>query len=101
MSDHQHYLLRLIPPRPTFPFDMDEREQALMAEHAAYTRVHFEAGRIIVYGPVLDANLPYGVAVLDVADEAEARAVGEQDPTVLAGLHTFDVSPMRVAAIRP
>jgi hypothetical protein len=31
-----HFFCKLIAPRPTFPFDMNESEKALMGEHAAY-----------------------------------------------------------------
>jgi uncharacterized protein YciI len=92
----QHFALRLVPPRATFPFDMDEREAALMAEHAAYLRGHFEAGAVLLYGPVLDADMPYGLAVLEVADEAAARAFADNDPTVLAGVNSYQLTPMVV-----
>ena len=33
-----HYVVRLIPPRPTFDQDMGDRERAIMGRHAAYHR---------------------------------------------------------------
>jgi uncharacterized protein len=51
--NRQHYLFRLIPPRPTFPGDITEAEGALMAHYARYTREQFEAGKILIYGPVM------------------------------------------------
>jgi uncharacterized protein len=40
----------------------------------------------------------FGMAVFEVADEAEVRAVLENDPTVLAGANRFEIHPMRVGA---
>jgi uncharacterized protein len=67
------FFLKLIPPRPTFAMDMNADERSLMQQHVEYTRTHFEAGKVLVYGPVMAAEGSFGMAVLDVADEAEAR----------------------------
>lgn len=96
----QHYFGRLIPPRPTFPGDMTAAEGALMAQHAKYTRERFEAGKILIYGPVMAKGGAFGMAVLEVADESEARRFFENDPTVRAGMNRFEIHPMQVAAAR-
>jgi uncharacterized protein len=96
----QHFFLRLIPPRPTFPHDMTDTERALMREHAAYTKEHFDAGRVLIYGPVLASLNAFGMGVLEVADEAEARAMLDADPSVRGGLNRYELLPMHVAAAR-
>ena len=98
--DKQHFLGRLLPPRPTFAQDMNDAELALMRAHAAYAREHFDSGHLLIYGPVMAAAGSFGLAVLEVSDEAEARQFFENDPTVRAGLNSFEISPMRVAAAR-
>jgi hypothetical protein len=42
----------------------------------------------------------FGLGILEVADEAEARRFGENDPSVRGGLNRFEVYPMQVAASR-
>jgi uncharacterized protein YciI len=98
--DKPHYYFKLIPPRPTFPQDMSSEERALMEKHATYFQQQFELGRIILYGPVLASNGAFGLGILEVADETEARRFGENDPSVRAGLNQFEVHPMRVVASR-
>lgn len=98
--DKKHYFLKLIPPRPTFVQDMTEEERLLMREHTRYTREHFTAGRLLIYGPVMAAGGAFGMAVLEVADEAEAQQFIEGDPTVKAGLNKFEICPMQVASAR-
>jgi uncharacterized protein YciI len=63
-------------------------------QHVEYTRAHFEAGKVLVYGPVMAAEGSFGMAVLDVADEAEARTLMENDPTVKGKLNRYEISPM-------
>jgi uncharacterized protein len=93
----QHFFFRLIPPRPTFAQDANESELALMKEHAAYCRQYFDAGSILAYGPVLDPEGAFGMAVLEVNDRAEAERFAQGDPSVKAGMNRYTISPMRVA----
>lgn len=53
---------------------------------------------MLLFGPVLAPEGAFGIAILCVADGAAARKIGENDPSVRAGLNTFHVSPMQVAA---
>ncbi len=96
----QHYFFKLIPPRPTFPHDITDEEKRLMEEHSRYFDEHFAAGRLLIYGPVLAGSGAFGLAVLEVENEAEARQFGEGDPSVKGGLNRFEISPMRVSGIR-
>jgi uncharacterized protein YciI len=96
----QHYFFKLIPPRPTFPQDITEEERRLMDEHSRYFHEHFAAGRLLLFGPVMAPSGAFGLAVLEVENEAEARQFGEGDPSVRAGLNRFEFYPMRVSAAR-
>jgi uncharacterized protein len=89
------YVLRLLPPRPTFATDMTDDERALMGEHAVYWAGLTEQGRVIAYGPVGDPAGHYGLAVVLADSLEEARALADADPAVLAsaGLRT-EVAPM-------
>lgn len=71
-----------------------------MDEHGRYFREQFEAGRLLLYGPVMATDGAFGLAVLEVDSEAEARQFGEGDPSVRAGLNRFEIHPMRVSAAR-
>jgi len=93
----QHFFVRLISPRATFPGDMTEREKALLQEHSAYMQGQFDAGKILLYGPVMAASGAFGAAVWEVKDEAEARGLVEADPWVQGGVVTFELSAMRVS----
>jgi uncharacterized protein YciI len=96
----QHYFLRLIPPRPTFPHDMTDQERSLMQQHVVYMQAAFDQGKLLIYGPVMAPGDPFGMAVLEVDDEPEARRFMDDDPTVHGGLNRYALHPMRVAAAR-
>jgi uncharacterized protein len=78
--------------------DITPEEKLLMQEHGRYTRESFDAGKILIYGPVMAQGGAFGMAVFEVAEESEVREVLENDPTVLAGMNKFGIHPMRVGA---
>jgi uncharacterized protein len=95
-----HYLLRLIPPRPTFATDMTEVERQAMSRHADYLRGLADKGTGVAFGPVFDPKGVWGLGILEVADEAEARAITDQDPAVIAGVGRYEIVPMRLGIMR-
>ena len=45
----------------------------------------------MVYGPVADPEGVWGMGVLRAADRAQVLEIGNGDPSVLAGVNTFEV----------
>ena len=91
-----HFFCKLIAPRPTFPFDMDESEQALMGRHAAYWAGMCQEGAVLVYGPVMDPKGPYGMGIFEGADEADVKRRTGADPVMQAGIgFRIEITPMR------
>jgi uncharacterized protein len=85
------FLFKLIPPRADFAQTMTADEQQAMAEHMEYWQQLLKDGRVVVYGPVADPEGVWGMGVLRAADRGEVLAIGERDPSVLAGVNTFEV----------
>jgi uncharacterized protein YciI len=81
-----YILCRLHAPRPTFPADMTAAEGEAMAAHGTYWAREAAAGQAIAVGPVFDPAGAWGFALVDVADEAAARALTDADPIVTASL---------------
>jgi uncharacterized protein YciI len=93
------WLIRVIPPRPTFDKDSTPAEDALMDQHFAYWKDLNDKGICIFGGPVLDPKGVYGIIVVRAATEDEAKALAAGDPSVKAGLNKNDVAQMVVAFI--
>jgi uncharacterized protein YciI len=89
------FLYRLIPPRPTFTEDMTPAERAVMMQHVAYWTAEAKAGRVVVFGPVVDPKAPWGMALLRVADRAEAERIAAADPAQAPAMNmTHELLPM-------
>ncbi len=90
MAKKQHFLCRLLGTRPDWPDAMTEEEQRVMGEHFVYLRRLTWAGKVLLAGPVMEG---WGLVALETEDEEEARAILAADPSVLAGVHTFEMGP--------
>lgn len=76
----QHFFLKLNPCRPTFAMDMTADERVVMEQHVSYWRNQMAQGHVVIFGPVMDPNGPYGMGVIAAEDEAEVRAFIADDP---------------------
>lgn len=95
LAVRQHFLCKLIPPRPTFQQDMSDAEKKVMQEHVAYWANLCEKGVALVFGPVADPNGGYGVGIIRVADQEELADLQRKDPTIRSGLgFKYETFPM-------
>nr|HEX4314473.1 SRPBCC domain-containing protein [Kofleriaceae bacterium] len=77
-----YYLVRLIPPRPTFMHDLTADERVVMAAHAAYWRGKLAAGSVIAFGPSMEG---VGLGFVAAADADALRAFQDGDPVIQSG----------------
>jgi uncharacterized protein YciI len=96
MTETKQYFVRLLGTRPGWPNDMTSREEKIMDEHFEYLKRLTEAGKVLMAGPCF-TEPPFGLIVLNVADEAEARTIMDIEPSVTGGVHTYEMFPLRVA----
>jgi uncharacterized protein YciI len=85
------FLFRLIPPRADFAQTMTPDETHAMAGHSDYWQRLLAEGNVVVYGPVADPEGVWGMGVLRAANRAQVIEIGDNDPSVLAGVNTFEV----------
>ncbi len=88
------FFFKLIPPRPTFRGTMTPDERAIMNRHVAYWTERQKEGKVPAFGPVFDPGGSYGIAVVAVETEGEARALRAGDPVVTSGLFREEIYPM-------
>jgi uncharacterized protein YciI len=95
------FVFRLEAPRPTFATDMTDEEREIMGRHAAYWKPFIDSGRMVVFGPVLDATGSWGLGVVEADDEEELRAFAAGDPAVTTGTASIVVGKMLSGLARP
>ncbi len=97
MNRPRHYLVRLLGTREGWPADMTEREQQVMGEHFAYLKDLTQKKKVLTAGPVMQPV--FGLVILQTASEDEARAIMDREPSVVAGVHTYEMAPMTVSLL--
>ena len=91
----KHYLLRLIPPRPTFARDMSDAERRAMTEHVGYWTGHADRGLVTAFGAVADPNGGWGVAIAHVDDDADIQKLTSEDPAIRHAIGMrYEILPM-------
>jgi uncharacterized protein YndB with AHSA1/START domain len=89
------FLVRLVPPRPTFLMDMTPEEGAVMQAHAGYWAEKLAAGVVVAFGPVADPTGVWGMGLLRAKDEAEIKAFEAGDPVIRSERgFRYEVLPM-------
>lgn len=89
-----HYYVKLLGTRPGWPADMTDDEKRIMEEHYLYLKDQTARGKVLLAGPV---NSEFGLIVLEVKSEDEARAIMAEEPSVVQGVHTYEMVPMSAA----
>jgi uncharacterized protein len=95
------FVFRLKAPRPDFALNMTDEERDIMGRHAAYWQPLVAAGRMVVFGPVLDSTGSWGLGVVEGDDEDELRAFAAGDPVVTTGTAEIELGKMLAGFVRP
>ncbi len=76
-------------------------ELPVLGQHLAYLQGLAHDRRLVLAGrSTTEDERVFGLALLDVADEAEARALMLADPAVANGLMMAELFPFRIAVQR-
>jgi uncharacterized protein len=97
-----YFLVKLIPPRPSFVADMSTEERDVMLAHQDYWLPHVNAGLVLVMGPVLDPKGAYGVMICNTPSLKMLEDWEAKDPVMLSGSgFAFENYPMPSAKVAP
>ena len=88
-----HYCLKLIASRPTFAFDMSAEERATINQHIQYWKQVAGAGKVAVFGPVMDPAGPCGMGVVAAESEDEIKEFMANDPA--SAILRYEYYPMQ------
>lgn len=95
-----HYLYRFIAHRPDFATTMTPEERTIMQEHVAYWRTQTEAGHALLFGPVVDPEQSWGIAVVEADSAQHLAELRQDDPVITHDLGMVDVLPMPMTIVR-
>ncbi|HEQ98135.1 MAG TPA: hypothetical protein ENO22_02195 [candidate division Zixibacteria bacterium] len=97
MSEKENYFIKLIGTREGWPENMTDDEARIMGEHFLYLKNLVLQKKVITAGPVMDPV--FGLIILQVDSEEEAREIMENEPSVVQGVHTYEMQPMHLSLL--
>jgi len=86
-------------PREDFAETMTEDEKHVWAEHFTRLERLLAEGTLILAGPTL-GRINTGIAVIEAPDEATARQIMQEDPTIASGIAKGELRGFRAALLR-
>jgi uncharacterized protein len=91
------WLLFLRPHRPEMPFEPTDDESRITGEHFEYLNRLRSEGKLFVAGPSPVPGDTIGIAIFDLDDEDEVRALVAADPAVTSGIMIPELRPLRLS----
>ncbi|MGD0017843.1 MAG: YciI family protein [Candidatus Limnocylindrales bacterium] len=86
-------------PREDFAATMTPDERRVWGLHFERLKRLLAEGTLIMAGPTL-GHVNTGVAVIEAPDEAAARAIMDEDPTISSGFATGELRAFQVSLLR-
>ncbi|MCK4371073.1 MAG: hypothetical protein E3J52_03990 [Promethearchaeota archaeon] len=98
MTENNHYYVIIKPYRQDFLTNPKENEDKIMEDHFYYLKSLLKQKKLFLAGPTLITEDPFGVIILEVNTEEEAKKLIENDPSVKAGIQkVVDFRPIRLS----
>lgn len=92
-----HFFVELLGTRPGWPEAMTADETRIMSEHFDYLKKLTAQKKVLMAGPVLEQV--FGLIILQVRSREEAEAIMAKEPSVVQGVHTLRMRPLRCALL--
>jgi uncharacterized protein YciI len=87
------------PPREDFAATMTDDEKRAWGVHWERLQRLFAEGSIILVGPTL-GRVNTGICVFEAPDEASARRIMDEDPTIAGDFARGELRPFNVSLLR-
>lgn len=95
------FYARIKPYRSDFITNPNDEENEVMRDHFQYLKKLMEEDKLFMAGPTLIDEDPFGLLLLMVESEDEARSLLEEDPSVKSGIQVIaDLRPIRLSLTR-
>jgi uncharacterized protein YciI len=93
-------IYRLVP-RLHAPSAWTASDEAAVQRHFERLQAAAKSGKVILAGRTLEDNArTFGIVVFEADNRDEAQSFMASDPTIVAGVMTFELHPYQVAVLR-
>lgn len=102
MIETKHFVAIIKPVREDFLTNWREEDEKIMSEHFEYLKSLLANGKLIMAGPALNEQKPFGLVILHCETLEEANEIMKNDPSVKSGIQNLKlVEPFRLSLYSP
>jgi len=102
MAEIEHYIAIIKPVRDDFLKNSTEEDEKIMGEHFEYLKKLLASGELVLAGPALNEDKPFGLVILNCDSIENAREIMANDPSVKSGIQNLKlVEPFRLSLYNP
>ncbi|UCD00688.1 MAG: hypothetical protein JSV23_07290 [Promethearchaeota archaeon] len=101
MTKKNNFFAVIRPYRNDFITNPKEQEDKIMSDHFHYLESLLKQKQLFLAGPTLIPEDPFGIIILEVETEEQAKELLEKDPSIKAGIQNIaDFRPIRLSLTR-
>ena len=102
LTEVEHYIAIIKPVREDFMKNWTEADEKIMGEHFEYLKSLLKEGKLVIAGPALNEQKPFGLVILHCDSLEEANKIMTNDPSVKSGIQNLKlVEPFRLSLYSP
>ncbi|MHA1367196.1 MAG: YciI family protein [Candidatus Heimdallarchaeota archaeon] len=102
MAEIEHYIAIIKPVREDFLINSTDEDERIMGEHFEYLKKLLATGELVLAGPALNENKPFGLVILKCNSIEKAKEIMTNDPSVKSGIQNLKtLEPFRLSLYNP
>jgi uncharacterized protein YciI len=102
MVEVEHYIALIKPVREDFMTNFTDEDERIMSEHFEYLKSLLKTDKLVLAGPALNEQKPFGLIILRCNTLKEATKIMKNDPSVKAGIQILKlIEPFRLSLYSP
>ena len=102
MQKSEYYIGIIKPVREGFMTEPTKAEISTMNEHFEYLKHLLTEGKLILAGPAINNDNPFGILIFKADSREEAEQMMKNDPSVIAGVQIIkEFEPFNLSLYKP
>jgi len=101
MKETNYFIAIIKPKRDDFLTNPDNKEMAIMSDHFLYLKNLMQKGLILLAGPTLNNENPFGIIILNITSKKEAQRLLNHDPSIKQNIQQLvELEPFKVSLFK-
>ena len=102
MKEKKHFIGIIKPAREGFMTTPTEEETKVMQEHFEYLKGLLAEGKLVLAGPAINPDNPFGLYIFECETLEEAEKLFKDDPSIKAGVQEIkEFEPFKLSLYNP